>query len=96
MLSTICLLLSLLCGLSGIMLLVFPREFMKVAKVMNKEYSTEKFREQLEKDISTDSFRELLDRNIDIDAKLFRFCRLIGLASLIVGIYLLIIFFVYH
>ena len=41
MLSTICLILSLLCALAGVVLMVSPGGFMRAAKVMNKEYSVE-------------------------------------------------------
>ena len=67
---------------------------MKISRIVDKQYSTDKLREELDKEISTEKLRLMLDNYIDIDisGKLIKNSRVVGILALFLGIFLLVIF----
>lgn len=82
--------LAALCLIFGIVLLFFPKQFMKISHVVDRHYSSENLKKMLEKEVNIEKLGEALEKYIDINEKLFKFTRLIGLCSLIVGGFLVL------
>jgi len=90
--AIVCGILALLCLISGLMLIFSPRPVTRPAKGSDREYSCDKVRELLEKEISIEKLTDLLNKQIDINEKLLGLNRLIGGASLIIGVILIFVF----
>ena len=84
--------LALVCVILGLWLLISPNTVMKVSRVTDKRYSSDKIRELLDKQVSIEKLGDILEKYIDINDRLFKFTRIIGLLGVVVGV---ILFFIY-
>ena len=80
-----------LCLVSGVMLLFFRRRFDKIAAVLDRQYSTSNVREFLDTEVSVQKLHDMLDAYVDVNDKLMSVSHGLGVGSLMVGIYLLLV-----